>query len=338
MKYELPQGYQLRPVTMQDLEPVIEMFNVWAQEMLGVRKFEAQGIGREWHTPGFDLWRDTRLVTAPDGQVAGYMEIWDLNDPHVRVNCWGRVHPEHEAAGVGPALLAWAEERARQAVPKAPAQARVALVTGVLSIDQAGQRHFQQAGFKLVRHSLRMVIELNGKPPAPCWPPGMTVQTMRLGQQERAVVQAVRESFQDHFGYVESPFEDEFARWEHFMQNDEDFEPSLWFVAMDGDEVAGISLCYRKVADDPEMGWVGTLGVRRAWRRRGLGLALLQHSFQEFHRRGNRRVGLGVDAQNLTGATRLYLRAGMQPDPQRQFYLYEKELRPGIELSTQTAG
>ena len=60
------------------------------------------------------------------------------------------------------------------------------------------------------------------------------------------------------------------------------------------------------------MGWVGTLGVRRPWRKRGIGLALLRHSFNEFYRRGKRKVGLGVDAQNLTGALRLYESAGMQ--------------------------
>jgi ribosomal protein S18 acetylase RimI-like enzyme len=49
--------------------------------------------------------------------------------------------------------------------------------------------------------------------------------------------------------------------------------------AMDGDEVAGICLCRPHSYDDPEMGYVSTLGVRRAWRKRGVGLALLRHSF-----------------------------------------------------------
>jgi ribosomal protein S18 acetylase RimI-like enzyme len=81
------------------------------------------------------------------------------------------------------------------------------------------------------------------------------------------------------------------------------------------------------------MGWVATLGVRRPWRKRGLGLALLEHSFVELQRRGSRRVGLGVDAQNITGATRLYEKAGMQPDLAWTNLAYEKELRSGVELS-----
>ena len=95
-----------------------------------------------------------------------------------------------------------------------------------------------------------------------------------------------------------------------------------------------MSLCHPKVVEDPDMGWVDVLGVRRPWRRRGLALALLHHTFGEFYQRGKRKVGLGVDAQSLTGATRLYEKAGMHV--QRQYATYEKELRPGEELSTQS--
>jgi mycothiol synthase len=103
----------------------------------------------------------------------------------------------------------------------------------------------------------------------------------------------------------------------------EGFDPGLWFLAMDGDEIAGGSLCQ----DYPDEGWVEQLGVRRAWRRNGVGLALLRHTFREFYRRDRRRVGLGVDSQSPTGATRLYRRAGMHVA--RQLDSYQKELRPG---------
>jgi ribosomal protein S18 acetylase RimI-like enzyme len=78
------------------------------------------------------------------------------------------------------------------------------------------------------------------------------------------------------------------------------------------------------------MGWVGSLGVRRPWRKRGLGLSLLTYSFGEFFRRGEQTIGLGVDAENPTGATRLYKRAGMQVAS--EYVIYLKELRPGREI------
>jgi ribosomal protein S18 acetylase RimI-like enzyme len=84
------------------------------------------------------------------------------------------------------------------------------------------------------------------------------------------------------------------------------------------------------------LGWVGTLGVRCPWRKKGLGLALLQHSFDEFYKRGRSTIGLGVDASNPTGATRLYQRAGMYIAS--EFLTFEKELRPGKEVEKNITG
>jgi ribosomal protein S18 acetylase RimI-like enzyme len=120
----------------------------------------------------------------------------------------------------------------------------------------------------------------------------------------------------------------------HWIENDPDHDPSLWFLALDGDEIVGMSLCRPKMAEDPGMSYIDTLGVRRPWRRRGVALALLHHSFGELYRRGKRKVSLDVDTQSLTGATRLYEKAGMHV--QRQAVTYEKELRPGRDLSTQS--
>lgn len=338
MKNKLPAGYTARPATMDDLEAAVEMFNTCTRQLIGIDKYSPREFYTDWRVPGFDMAADSCLVQAPDGAIAGYNDVWDLEEPHVTPDCWGMVHPDHTGQGIGAYLLAWAERRARQAIPKAPAGARVILTSAALSVNEAALALMQQAGFQLARHALRMVIDLNGAPPQASWPEGITVRPMWVGQEERAVVLAVREAFQDHWGYVEHPFEEEYQRWQHYMQDEEEFDPALWFLAMDSEQIAGVSLCRPKVSDDPEMGWVSTLGVRRPWRRRGLGLALLQHTFAEFHRRGMRKVGLGVDAQNLTGALRLYYRAGMQPDPARQYSLFEKELRPGEDLRTKEVG
>ncbi len=132
----------------------------------------------------------------------------------------------------------------------------------------------------------------------------------------------------DHYDHSPIPFE----RWLHWQTSDpERYDPTLWFLALDGLEIAGVSLCRPRANADADTGWVSNLAVRRPWRHRGLGMALLRHSFCEYYRRGKRRVALGVDAQSLTGATRLYERAGMRVV--RQFDRYEKELRPGKEAS-----
>ena len=148
----------------------------------------------------------------------------------------------------------------------------------------------------------------------------------------RSVYRVFNESFQDHWGYVERDEDEVLERWQHRLENDPDFDPSLWFLAMDGAEIAGIALCEMGLGGNPDIGQVDILGVRRPWRRQGLGLALLYHSFGEFYRRGITQVALGVDAESLTGATRLYEKAGMRLF--RRLASYEKELRPGEELRT----
>jgi ribosomal protein S18 acetylase RimI-like enzyme len=179
-----------------------------------------------------------------------------------------------------------------------------------------------------------MLINMDAPVPDAELPEGITLQTFNSETDAEAVYHAENDSFRDHFGYVEQPFEEGFKRFRHFVLDAQDFDPTLLFLAMDGNEVAGINICQAHYFDDPDSGWVGTLGVRRQWRKRGIGLALLCHSFNEFYRRGKRKVGLGVDAQNLTGALRLYENAGMHVH--QAFDQYEKELRPGMEISVQS--
>ena len=135
---------------------------------------------------------------------------------------------------------------------------------------------------------------------------------------------------------MEESFEEGFQRFIHIMTEYEGFDPSLWWLAFEGDQLAGICLCRPQSYDDPNMGYVSILGVRRPWRTHGLGLAFLHHSFGEFYRRGKRKVSLGVDAENLTGALRLYEKAGMHVH--LQFDTFEKEIRPGREISVQSLG
>jgi ribosomal protein S18 acetylase RimI-like enzyme len=175
---------------------------------------------------------------------------------------------------------------------------------------------------------------MDAPPPAPVWAEGITLRTFDPETDLENVYRAVDESFRDHFGHVDEPFEEGLKRFKHFMTGYDGFDPTLWFIAMDRDQIAGICLCRDHAYEDEEVGYVNTLGVRRLWRKRGIGLALLRHAFGELYRRGKRKAGLGVDAENLTGALRLYENAGMHVH--RAFDLFEKELRPGREISVQS--
>jgi mycothiol synthase len=332
MDNKLPEGYMDRAPRLEDTEAVVEMFNAASRQLLGIDQVTLEEQRIEFETPGRSLEEDFRVVVAPGGTMAGYIEVFGLSAPFTPLYCWGRVHPEHQGRGVGSYLMEWAEERARKALPLSAPELRVSFWAFCNTIDTRAQALFTHQGFTLLRHNLRMVIDLDGAPPEPVWPEGITLRTVVPGQDEFAAFAAGREAFEDHWGHVVRPLEEEYETWQHRLLHNSDYDPSLWFLALDGDAIAGGSLCFKRVDNDPRFGWVASLSVRRPWRKQGLGLALLQQSIAEFYRRGYRKVGLGVDAQNLSGAVRLYEKAGMHSDPQHQMTIFEKELRPGKEI------
>jgi ribosomal protein S18 acetylase RimI-like enzyme len=144
---------------------------------------------------------------------------------------------------------------------------------------------------------------------APSPPDGVAIRTFDPARDARAVYDTLMEAFADHWGSEPWTFE----RWRHIEVDGSDLDGSLWFLAVDGDEIAGVALCSPTSLRRPDTAVVKELAVRRPWRRRGLGLALLLTAFRTFADRGIAHVELGVDSENLTGATRLYARAGMTP-------------------------
>jgi mycothiol synthase len=328
----LKEGYLMRPVTMDDLIPVLELMHICSMAMTGTKEGTLDDLKKEWTSPGFNQETDQRVVVSPQGLIVGFSEVWATDEIPVHPWVWTRVHPDYIGQGFNAALLNWAELRASWVIERVPAKSRVSMWSGSLSTYQPAIDALIAFRMEVIRHSFRMRIEMEQLPPEPLWADGITLRTFDgSDQQLKAIYTTDDEAFQDHFGYVAEPFESGFEKFRHFMTNNETFDPELWFLAMDGDEIAGIALCRKRSHDEKDVGWVISLAVRRPWRKRGIGLALLQHSFRAFWERGKHKVGLGVDAENLTGALRLYEKAGMHVH--HQFDLYEKELRPGKELS-----
>ena len=192
-------------------------------------------------------------------------------------------------------LVAWLEERAVEGRLRVWTSEDDARIVGA----------FAALGFEPVRHSYRMEIDLADELREPAWPAGISVRTA-TAEDHRSVYDAVVEVWQD----TNDPIDETFEEWAHWHVERDSYDPSLWFLALAGDELAGFSIC-RPDPVDPRAGYVNLLGVRRPWRRQGLGEALLLRSFAAFRGRGLTRGTLGVDASSVTGATRLYERAGM---------------------------
>lgn len=322
-----------RAMALSDAPKVCEMLNAASIAEIGRAENEPDKMSIHFQAPGFDLGRDTLLIETPDGRLAGMGEVWDVLDPHVRAWCWGTVHPDFYGQGVGRRLLEWIEDRGRWGLQRVPEDLRVSFVTNTPETNQASNRLLVNCGWNWVRQSRVMQIEMNAAPAEPELPAGIEIRAVKPGE-EALIFRAIQEAFRDHWGAVDEPFEAYYERMIGYVRLLKSFDYSLWFAAFEGDEVCGSAMNLPHIPEDPDMGWVDILGVRRPWRKQGLGLALLQQTFGEFYRRGTRKVGLGVDAHSLTGATRLYERAGMKI--LRAYNVYEKEFRAGKDLTTQS--
>jgi mycothiol synthase len=292
-------GYRFRPPTPDDLPAIVEL--VHEAELADYGEAEYQREALEVLFRMIDPDRDAWIAEAADGTLAASGGV-RVRHP-TKIRSFGAVRPEHAGRGIGSELLRRMEARARELAEDAPAGETVSLSQEASPANRAHKELLERHGFELVRHFWKMGIDLGAEPATPVWPDGIRLETMAPGQ-EREVFDASEDAFQDHWGFVPNDYDE----WRAWMVERENFDPSLWLVARDGGEIAGISLC--SVA--AEEGWVMVLGVRRPWRRRGLGRALLLESFSRLRERGMPRAVLGVDAQNPTGATRLYEGAGMR--------------------------
>jgi ribosomal protein S18 acetylase RimI-like enzyme len=248
-----------------------------------------------------DLEHDSWLYEEADRIVAAGAGQLHAGTYFVR----GCVRPGAKGRGHGSALLDISEERAQ-----AHGVATMHQVT--LGPDDAAKTLLESRGYKDVRRHYAMTIELADEPPEPALPEGFSVETFRNGDAQ-AWHAAMTEIFDEEWGFELEPFDE---WWRRHAGDDH----TLWFVVRDGGEIAAL---VQAEAERRGGGLVNWLGVRKPWQRQGLGRALLLHAFHELRRRGAARAGLGVDAENPAGATRLYESAGMHVEAEHVTFMKE---------------
>lgn len=301
MSSSLPETLIVRPATQDDAEEVAELIAAADVAVQGWSDSTADDLRSWWrrNDPEANSW-----LVLDDGVVA-YGDYFEHAD---RAEIDGFVRPDRKGEGLGSWLIARAEERAR-------AGGANRLQTFCLAPDTDARSLFTQQGFTEARRYYRMLIELDEASEEPAWPAGLRVATFRE-EDARAFHDALGEAFAEEWNFVHDPYDE----WLALRLSAPDFDPTLWFLVWDGEAVAAVLRGERR----GEQGWIGAIGVRRPWRKRGVGLALLRHVFADWFRRGVTTVALGVDAENSSGATRLYERAGMRVG--YEAIVFQKEL------------
>jgi mycothiol synthase len=306
---------RIRPATRGDAPEVVDLLNACDVAEIGEPDSTLEDLETDWATEGFDLSSDAWVAEGPHGLV-GYAYAGDqFRTGELEADMW--VHPEHHEPELAGRLLGLAERRAAAiAVERGYEDPKLDFYC--VAANRAKRDLLRNHGYELARTVYRMTVDLGGDLPEAPAPEGLEIRTFRPETDERTMFATMHDAFADHFRRSDEPFE----AWKARLLGHPNFVPELWWLAWDeaAGEAAGAVIAY----DHGDLGWIQGLGVRRAWRRRGLGAALLAHALAAFAARGQLRVDLGVDAEGATRPLHLYERAGMQATA--AYELYAKHL------------
>ncbi len=263
------------------------------------------------HLTNCNPYRDM-LFAEVDGAAVAYCRVFwqELLGGEMIYWHFGTVLPDWRRRGIGRVMLRWSERRLTEiaSVHKQDA-ARFYQTFG--EDTQVGKEPLVLSeGYEPVRYDVEMARPLTGKLPEVPMPESLEVRPAK-DKHVRQIWDASVEAFRDHWGFSE-PTEESFKEW----LEERTFNPELWKVAWDGDQVAGMVLNFIDDLEnreyDRKRGYTETICVRRPWRRRGLARSLIAQSFHFLRDLGMEEAALGVDTQNLSGAFRLYESLGFK--------------------------
>jgi len=297
----IPPGYILRHPDAADLPAAQAVLDAAESHDAGEPRSPEQELTTEWKDSGRHPETDWWVAVSPGGSIAGVVLLWPETAGEVSADCY--VHPGHRGLGLGDVLLDIIEARAAELPSRRQDGAARRLIVWCEDTDTVRRTSLDARGFGPVRQSYEMAMDLRDEPPHPSWPVGIEPRAFRPGVDEKNVWTADVEAFSEHFLFEARSYDE--WRLHHLEAGDAD--PTLWRLAWDGAELAGYVIPVR----GEHGAEIGDLAVRKPWRGRGVGRALLLAAFATLRDRGSEVVRLYVDAQNVTGAVRVYEAAGM---------------------------
>ena len=271
-----------------------------------------EDIARNYqHLHNSDPYQDM-VFAEVDGKVVGYGRVWwsqAVNGKRI-YSSFAFLKPAWRHKGIRRAMLRHNERRSRQIAADHPQDGERWLEGWTSATEEHWESLLVDEGYQPVRYAFDMVRpDLENIPDLPL-PEGLEVRPVPP-EQYRAVFDAAKEAFRDSWEFSEDWFsEEDFEAW----QQESTFQPELWQVAWDGDQVAGMVQNFVNEAENKEYGrqrgYTEGICVRRPWRRRGLARALIARSFRVIKDLGMTEAALGVDAENISGALHLYKSMG----------------------------
>lgn len=290
----------VRHFRWDDLPEVMRVMNAFSLAVGGRGDITVEVVEANWRKPYNHPERDCFVAEDAEGRLLGYTIADLLDDPQraVGVYCVPPGNPSASRMLVDAATQYFQQTAFERCPPDAP----ITLLWHIPEQAVEAVALFEEDGVPLVRvfYTMHIALETPVTPLAP--PEGLTLRPFTPDMLE-TLYAATEEAFIDHWGETNLSLDE----WRQDIAAP-GFDPSVWWVAWAGEQIAGMVLSR---AITTEKAWVGIVGVRRPWRKRGLAHVLLQTCFAEYQRRGFRQVELGVDSDSSTRAVSVYERAGM---------------------------
>lgn len=301
-----------RQPALQDLQKTFDLMTRCDIHEWGEPDSEQDDLVNDWKN--INLEKDAWLALTPEGNLIGYAALIPWGADH---KCDLYVDPTAREGGIIRALLSRCQERSVQQMEEQKKETGVRARCYVTQANQQACRLLEEMGFQNTKYVYNMQAQFDTAPTPARLPEGISIRNPIPGQDEREIYELIQSAF-ERPGRTRQTFED----WRNFMLRKDIFKPELWFLAMRGEELVGVCLCYEY--SESSQGWVRQLGVLESVRRTGLGGALLRHAFLEFFKRGFKKTGLAVESENQR-AIQFYKNAGMEQT--RCYVEYSKEMR-----------
>jgi mycothiol synthase len=262
------------------------------------------------HTPNFNSARDILLATIDERVVGATHHAIRLRGGTVVHHFDGWVRPANRRRGIGRSLLRWTEARSRETAFAWPGDEPHVMSNWPDEQQTGAIALLESEGYEVVRYGFMMVRPLDEPVPEALLPAGVDIRPVRP-RDHRQIWDADAEAFRD--------------LWKAAVRTEQDFtgwfaspelDTTLWRVGWDGHEVAGSVMTFVYPDENERLGvqrgWLHHVSVRQPWRRRGLAAALIAETLRALQDRGLEQAALGVDAENPSGALRLYEALGFR--------------------------
>lgn len=309
-------GLLLRPVRWPEEAALVAALNNAARIACGsLAVLTVEGFRAYYdNLVNCDLAADLRIAEGA-GRSVGYGRVqWRDEHRGARTFDTAIFRTPEAPAGSFAALLDWALARHRVNAISVPSDGRRAVVVAQAhGDDPEAVAALRDRGFTAVRFGYEMLRPTLDEIPDRPLPDGVEVRPVEPGHL-RAIFEAEVEAFRGHWGA--GPDDGSDAHWREFLAEPLNRQTDLWQVAWSGDQIVGMVRPFVNAEENTRLGvrrgWCENISTREAWRGRGIASALICRALRALRERGMTEAALGVDAQNETGALRLYEAMGFR--------------------------